>query len=113
MALRIGESVVATQFHPEADPDGMLLHFRREDRKAAIIEKHGAAKYAEILHHMAHPDFLTRTYVAILPTFLSDATARIHRRPAGDAAANGPAADRPETAGPATDGPAADGPGTA
>ncbi len=88
MALRVGESVVATQFHPEADPDGMLLHFRREERKTAIIEKHGAEKYAEILHHMAHPDFLTRTYVAILPNFLRDATARVHRRPS-DAAANG------------------------
>ncbi len=89
MALRLGEAFVATQFHPEADPDGMLLHFRHDDRKTAIVEKHGADKYAQILHLIAHPDFLMRTYAAILPTFLRDAVARIHRRGAARRSENG------------------------
>ena len=89
MAIRLGEAFVATQFHPEADPDGMLLHFRTDQRKEAIVERHGAEKYAQILHYVAHPDFLTRTYAAILPDFLRDAVARIHgaRRPDRPAAA--------------------------
>lgn len=80
MALRLGEAFVATQFHPEADPDGMQLHFRTDHRKEDIVARHGAEKYAQILHLVSHPDFLLRTYTALLPDFLRDVTERIHGR---------------------------------
>ncbi len=70
MAIRFGPSLVGTQFHPEADPDGMLLHFRQEHRREQIVARHGAEKYAQILHLTSHPDFLGRTYAAVLPNFL-------------------------------------------
>ncbi len=72
MAIRFTPHIVGTQFHPEADPDGMLVHFRQAERKAAIIAKHGPEKYERIIHRIAHPDFLARTHNALLPNFLRD-----------------------------------------
>ena len=72
MAIRFTPHIVGTQFHPEADPDGMLLHFRQAERKAAIVRKHGVEKYERIIHRIAHPDFLARTHGAVLPNFLRD-----------------------------------------
>lgn len=73
MALRLSPFVVGTQFHPEADPDGMLVHFRQSERRAAIIEQHGAEKYERIVHRIAHPDFLARTHDTVLPNFIRGA----------------------------------------
>ena len=77
MSIRFGPSLVGTQFHPEADPDGMLLHFRQDHRREQIVERHGAEKYAQIVHLTAHPDFLARTYGAILPNFLRRSVQRL------------------------------------
>lgn len=72
MAMRFSPHIVGTQFHPEADPTGMLLHFRQPERKAMIIAKHGEEKYERIIHRLAHPNFLARTYHEMLPNFLRD-----------------------------------------
>jgi hypothetical protein len=40
------------------------------------VARHGAEKYARILHLIAHPDFLLRTYAALLPDFMRTAVAR-------------------------------------
>ncbi len=72
MAIRFTPHIVGTQFHPEADPGGMLVHFRHEERKTLIIQRHGLEKYERIIHRMAHPDYLARTHLAILPHFLRD-----------------------------------------
>lgn len=77
MALRLSPDVVATQFHPEADPDGMLLHFRQEHRREEIVAKHGAEKYARILHEMVAPGYLPATHAHLLPTFLRAAADRL------------------------------------
>ena len=81
MAMRVTPELVGTQFHPEADPDGMLLHFREENRRATIVERHGEEKYAEILHHIMGPSFLERTHDCVLPNFLRDAACRLREAP--------------------------------
>lgn len=72
MAIRFTPHIVGTQFHPEADPEGMLVHFRQPERRAAIIARHGQEKYERIVHRIAHPDFLARTHGTLLPNFLRD-----------------------------------------
>ncbi len=86
MAMRFSPHMVGTQFHPEADPDGMLVHFRQTERRAAIIKKHGAEKYERFIHRIAHPRFLARTHAAVLPGFLRDSIAARVDRPAAKAA---------------------------
>ncbi|GIV61156.1 MAG: hypothetical protein KatS3mg044_0022 [Rhodothermaceae bacterium] len=79
MAIRLSEEMVGTQFHPEADPPGMIKHFLKPERKAYVIEHHGEEKYKRILRHLQEPNALTRTHDAILPNFLRRAIT--HLRP--------------------------------
>ena len=77
MAIRISPELVGVQFHPEADPAGMDLHFREPELRDEVIHKHGEAKYERILHRLNEPTFLKRTHDALIPTFLHDAVARL------------------------------------
>ncbi len=70
MGLRISPELVGVQFHPEADPAGMSLHFRQPERKAFIVDHHGEAKYERILHRLEDPNFVKRTHDRVIPNFL-------------------------------------------
>lgn len=72
-AIRMSPEMVGVQFHPEADVDGMLVHFKQDHRRQHVIEEHGEDKYYETLERMQHPDFLARTHATILPNFLRNA----------------------------------------
>ena len=77
MAIRLSPEILGTQFHPEADPKGMLKHFLKPERRAFVIEHHGAEKYERILHHLREPNELTITHDTVLPLFLKNAVARL------------------------------------
>lgn len=70
MAMRISPEIVGVQFHPEADPAGMNLHFNEPKRKAGIIEKHGQAKFDEIQFRILDPASLGVTYTTVIPEFI-------------------------------------------
>ena len=70
MAIRFNEAIIGTQFHPEADSDGMYKYLIREDKKKMIVEKHGEGKYQQMLVMVNEPDKLKLTYKTIIPTFL-------------------------------------------
>ena len=73
MAIRFSNEIVGTQFHPEADAEGMLRYFLRGDKKASIIAAHGEAKYNDMIAHLNDPDKILLTESVILPTFLKNA----------------------------------------
>jgi len=73
MAIRLSDEMVATQFHPEADAKGMLIHFAKPDRKAHVIKHHGEDKYYEIVEHLEDKEKISATFQTILPTFLKEA----------------------------------------
>ncbi len=75
MGIRISPEMVGVQFHPEADPAGMLIHFQKENRRAAIIEAHGEEKFDQIISRLEDPGFLLHTYQRVIPNFLADAVA--------------------------------------
>ena len=70
MAVRFSETVVGVQFHPEADPAGMLEHFKDPVRKQKVIEQHKEKKYRQMISDINDPNKLLKTYQHILPTFL-------------------------------------------
>jgi GMP synthase-like glutamine amidotransferase len=70
MAMRISPEIIGTQFHPEADPDGMYYHFGREDQRKKIVERHGQAKFEQIIDRLVDPNFLLPTYDTFIPAFL-------------------------------------------
>lgn len=77
MAIRFSDEIFGTQFHPEADPDGMLENLKIPKNREAMIENYGMEKYLETIDRMDDPDKITLTQTEILPRFLRHATQQI------------------------------------
>jgi homoserine O-succinyltransferase len=77
MAIRFTPEVLGTQFHPEADGEGMLRYMRTEERKQQVITAYGEAKYEEMVGLLANPDTIEHTESIILPTFLRRAIVQL------------------------------------
>ncbi len=75
MAVRFSPEIVGTQFHPEADGDGMLRYFQQPDKRAQVVSQHGEAKYNEMVAMLQDPGTIELTESVILPTFLRQAIA--------------------------------------
>lgn len=73
MAVQFTEEIIGTQFHPEADAEGMKMYLLMEDKKAAIIANHGEQKYMDMLQSLDDPRKIQLTQQHILPNFLKEA----------------------------------------
>src|SRR5687768_5730610 len=77
MGIRFNEYMIGTQFHPEADAEGMTRHFETEEKRNSVIENHGEEKLASMLEHLNDPDKIRWTYSHILPNFLNQAIGQL------------------------------------
>ena len=73
MAIRFNDYMIGTQFHPEADAEGMKIRLQEEDKRRTVIENHGEAKLNSMLEHLNDPDKIRWTYSHILFNFLNRA----------------------------------------
>lgn len=78
MAVRFSEEMVGTQFHPEADPDGMMVHFTKEENRDKVVLNYGIAKYDSMMSQLEEEDKIALTYKTILPNFIGNAIKRIN-----------------------------------
>lgn len=78
MAVRFSDEMVGTQFHPEADPHGMQIHFMKEENRDKVINNYGIAKYDSMMAQLEEEDKIALTYKTILPNFIENAIKRIH-----------------------------------
>jgi len=77
MAVRFSNEIFGTQFHPEANPDGMIENLKDEKNKQAMIENYGMEKYLETVDRINDEDKIVLTQSQILPRFLNDAKKNI------------------------------------
>jgi GMP synthase-like glutamine amidotransferase len=70
MAVRFSEEIFGTQFHPEANPAGMIENLKDEKNKEAMIENFGMEKYLETIDRIDDEDKIILTQAQILPRFL-------------------------------------------
>lgn len=70
MAIRFSNEIFGTQFHPEADAEGMTRYFEREDKKAIVIKKYGKKKYRRMLEQLEDEEKIMRTNATVIPMFL-------------------------------------------
>ena len=77
MALRFSDEIFGTQFHPEADPVGMLKNLEDDENRSSMIENFGIEKYQETLDRIDDPDKIILTQKEILPRFLQFSTEKI------------------------------------
>ena len=72
-AVRISDEIIGTQFHPEADPESMLYHFRQEERRKQVEDLFGPGKYEQMLEWLKDEDKVKLTRKTVLPGFLNNA----------------------------------------
>lgn len=77
MAIRFNEHMIGTQFHPEADAEGMSKHLQTEEKKKTVIESYGEDKLISMLEHLEDPDKIRWTYSHVLPNFLNQAIGQL------------------------------------
>ncbi|ATL48088.1 GMP synthase [Chitinophaga caeni] len=70
MAIRFNDYCIGTQFHPEADAQGMLKHLLQNNKKENVIRDHGIEKYQDMLQQLNDPDKIMLTHDLLLPRFL-------------------------------------------
>ena len=75
MAIRFSPEIFGTQFHPEADGEGMLRYFMTDEKRMQIVGVHGQAKYDEMVAYLQDPDTIELTESVFLPNFLRNAIA--------------------------------------
>ncbi|HEV3412245.1 MAG TPA: GMP synthase [Puia sp.] len=73
MAIRFSDSMIGTQFHPEADPTGMSMYLRRDDRRQVVIAEYGEEKWKSMVDQLEDPDKIRWTYSHVIPNFLTNA----------------------------------------
>ncbi|MBC8173207.1 MAG: GMP synthase [Chitinophagales bacterium] len=73
MAMNIGKEFYITQFHPEADAEGMLRYFALPEKRNHIISNHGDLKLAEMIHDLSDNDKVPLTKKELIPAFLRSA----------------------------------------
>ncbi len=73
MAVRFNECMVGTQFHPEADAEGMSMYLQREDRKKIVIAEHGEEKWRSMIAQLDDPDKIRWTASHVIRNFLDEA----------------------------------------
>lgn len=70
MAIRFSNEIFGTQFHPEADAEGMLRYFVKEEKRELVIKKHGKKKYMEMIEQLDDDGKIMKTNHTIIPRFL-------------------------------------------
>lgn len=80
MAVRFSKEFIGTQFHPEADAEGMMRHFSKEDIRNQVIENFGQDKYNDMMDHLNDPDKIELTHRTILPFFIENALDSIYAK---------------------------------
>jgi GMP synthase-like glutamine amidotransferase len=78
MAVRFNPCMIGTQFHPEADPQGMSMYLQQEEKKRNIIDNHGYEKWQSMIDHLNDPDKIRLTHNQVLPNFILQSIAKIN-----------------------------------
>jgi GMP synthase-like glutamine amidotransferase len=77
MAIRFNKYMMGTQFHPEADAEGMTMYLQREDKKQTVISGYGEAKWKSMIEQLNDPDKILWTYSHVIPNFLNIAVEQL------------------------------------
>lgn len=79
MAIRFNPYIVGTQFHPEADAEGMSMYLQRADKKQTVVQNHGIEKWTSMIEHLNDPDKICLTNQFVLPNFIKQSVAALNK----------------------------------
>lgn len=70
MAIKLSNQFYMTQFHPEADAEGMLRHFAKPEKRDMIVSSHGDWKLEDMIRSLSDPQKIPLTQKEVIPSFL-------------------------------------------
>ena len=73
MAIRFTPEMVGTQFHPEADQEGLRKYFKQKVNRDKVIKNFDGRKYEKMMHYLDQPETIGHTYDSVVPGFLKRA----------------------------------------
>jgi GMP synthase-like glutamine amidotransferase len=73
MAVRYSEYFIGTQFHPEADAQGMKKWLSKPEKEKEVVDEHGRDKYNQMVEFLDDPDKIMLTQSTMIPNFLDEA----------------------------------------
>ena len=79
MAIKFSDEIYGTQFHPEADPEGLNIYLRTDETREKIVSQFGEEKYLRTLVQVANPNKIELTRDMILPTFIDQCLSQISK----------------------------------
>ncbi len=77
MAVRFSNEFVGTQFHPEADPAGFIVHLKKPEIREKIILLKGKNRYRTMLEYLMDEDKIYKTNETLIPNFLRNAIDKV------------------------------------
>lgn len=77
MAMRLSDTFVGTQYHPEAEPITMGQYFQQPEKAKQIIDNYGEVKLNDMISQLSDPQRIALTHNSILPSFLKDAVTKL------------------------------------
>ncbi len=80
MAVRFSPEMIGTQFHPEADPEGMAFHFSQPERRAYFIQHHGEPRYFRTMNDLGDPAKIAKTHATVIPNFLRQSLEKLENQ---------------------------------
>lgn len=80
MAIRFSNEMFGTQFHPEADVQGVRVYLNRPDKKNHIISTYGVEKYNSMIAQLEDTDKIRLTHNAVIPSFLEESIHKLSGR---------------------------------
>jgi hypothetical protein len=73
MAIQFTPEIIGTQFHPEADAEGMKFYLKSEEKKNVVVDNYGQEKYDSMITLLADEDKIPTTQKNMIPVFLDEA----------------------------------------
>jgi GMP synthase-like glutamine amidotransferase len=70
MSIRFNNEMIGTQFHPEADKEGMLTYLHGSEKKNMVIQNYGEEKWKSMIDQLNDPDKIEKTNATLLFQFL-------------------------------------------
>ncbi|SHF85365.1 type 1 glutamine amidotransferase [Flavisolibacter ginsengisoli] len=80
MGVRFNEYMVGTQFHPEADAEGMSMYLQTEEKKKTVVENYGFEKWQNMVEQLNDPEKIMYTYAHLLPNFFNEAARHLQQQ---------------------------------
>jgi homoserine O-succinyltransferase/O-acetyltransferase len=80
MGVRFNEYMVGTQFHPEADAEGMSMYLQTDERKKTVVENYGYEKWESMVEQLNDPEKIMFTYAHLLPNFFNEAAKHLQQQ---------------------------------